>query len=442
MGLGGTTGGVGMINTAPVNFGAYKDTTTKPMLPGLGGTTPSNMGATSVAPPPIARPVQQSPQQQYTQNQGSDLSSLRSGLEGLSTSLSNFAASPEASTSQVPQEPKSDPYRDAITAYISSLTPTAEEKSAQDYLNRISTQNRLDYEKALNQGETLGYATGLAGQQARTAGIQEAGASGTLSALTGQRSAMTQAQKARLDYEQSLVPKPQEAYTLGAGEIRYDAKDNKIAEGGVKSLTLPASAQEFEYAKLQGYKGDYSQYQTEDANRKRSIVNINAAGLTPQMTSTALKLSDDYEQRSKDYYTVRDSFNRIESASQNPSAAGDMALLFSFMKILDPNSVVRETEYATAQNAGSIPERTRAAYNSAVNGQKLSEAQREDFVGRATSIFNTAKKQQDSIAKEFVQRSEQYGVPSNLVVRDTVATGAPTGTGTQDLTVLRSQYGY
>lgn len=235
MGLGGTTGGVGMINTAPVNFGAYKDTTTKPMLPGLRGTTPSNMGATSVAPPPIARPVQQSPQQQYTQNQGSDLSSLRSGLEGLSTSLSNFAASPGASTSQVPQEPKSDPYRDAITAYISSLTPTAEEKSAQDNLNRISTQNRLDYEKALNQGETLGYATGLAGQQARTAGIQEAGASGTLSALTGQRSAMTQAQKARLDYEQSLVPKPQEAYTLGEGQQRFDAQDKLIASGTSKS---------------------------------------------------------------------------------------------------------------------------------------------------------------------------------------------------------------
>ena len=38
-----------------------------------------------------------------------------------------------------------------------------------------------------------------------------------------------------------------------------------------------------------------------------------------------------------------------------PDAAGDMALIFSYMKMLDPNSTVREGEYATAQDAGSIP---------------------------------------------------------------------------------------
>jgi hypothetical protein len=39
----------------------------------------------------------------------------------------------------------------------------------------------------------------------------------------------------------------------------------------------PASVQEFEYAKTQGYKGSYEQYQTQDANRKRPVVNVSAA---------------------------------------------------------------------------------------------------------------------------------------------------------------------
>lgn len=42
--------------------------------------------------------------------------------------------------------------------------------------------------------------------------------------------------------------------------------------------SLPTSALEYEYAKSQGYNGSYTQYQNEDANRKRSVTNINTGG--------------------------------------------------------------------------------------------------------------------------------------------------------------------
>lgn len=51
-----------------------------------------------------------------------------------------------------------------------------------------------------------------------------------------------------------------------------------IVPGKAKEPTKPASAQEYEYAKTQGYKGSYEQYQNEDANRKRSVVNVGAPG--------------------------------------------------------------------------------------------------------------------------------------------------------------------
>jgi hypothetical protein len=38
-------------------------------------------------------------------------------------------------------------------------------------------------------------------------------------------------------------------------------------------------------------------------------------------------------------------------ATGKPSAAGDLSLMFSYMKMLDPGSVVRETEQALATNA-------------------------------------------------------------------------------------------
>lgn len=45
---------------------------------------------------------------------------------------------------------------------------------------------------------------------------------------------------------------------------------------GQYTATVPASAQEYQYAVNHGYKGSYSQYQTEDANRKAIIAKSNS----------------------------------------------------------------------------------------------------------------------------------------------------------------------
>lgn len=45
-----------------------------------------------------------------------------------------------------------------------------------------------------------------------------------------------------------------------------------------KNQSLPASAQEYEYAKANGYKGSYTQYQTEDANRKATAIGVVKSG--------------------------------------------------------------------------------------------------------------------------------------------------------------------
>ena len=58
------------------------------------------------------------------------------------------------------------------------------------------------------------------------------------------------------------------------------------------------------------------------------------------------------------------------------------------MKLQDPGSTVREGEFATAQNAGGIPERVRAMYNKAVNGERLDPAVRSDFVAQAEKIHS------------------------------------------------------
>ena len=70
------------------------------------------------------------------------------------------------------------------------------------------------------------------------------------------------------------------------------------------------------------------------------------------------KLVDKFEANSSDFFKVRDAFNRVVTSAEDPSAAGDLALIFNFMKTLDPGSVVRESEFSTAAQAGSFLDRT------------------------------------------------------------------------------------
>lgn len=99
------------------------------------------------------------------------------------------------------------------------------------------------------------------------------------------------------------------------------------------------------------------------------------------------KLRGELTKQRGDFFKVRDAFARVEASAQDPSPAGDLALIFNFMKILDPGSTVREGEFANAQNAGGVDDRIQSLYNSIIRGTRLTEAQRADFTSRAGQLF-------------------------------------------------------
>lgn len=111
----------------------------------------------------------------------------------------------------------------------------------------------------------------------------------------------------------------------------------------------------------------------------------------------------EYLGQAKPYIEVGQAYKKVAEASKNPSAAGDIAMIFGFMKILDPGSVVREGEFATAQNAAGIPDRVRAQYNAAINGQRLTDVQRTDFMNQAKNIVQSQRDNFNSTIKPFYE---------------------------------------
>lgn len=80
---------------------------------------------------------------------------------------------------------------------------------------------------------------------------------------------------------------------------------------------------------------------------------------------------------------------------------GDIALIISFMKALDPGSVVRETEFATAENAGGVPETVRNAYNKLVSGGRLTPEIKREFASAATSMYNSRLSGYNAFAQDY-----------------------------------------
>lgn len=120
-------------------------------------------------------------------------------------------------------------------------------------------------------------------------------------------------------------------------------------------------------------------------------------------------------QEVKDFRTVQSAYNSVQAAARNPSAAGDLSLIFAYMKILDPGSVVREQEFANAQNAAGVPDQIRNRYNQILNGQRLNPNQRRDFLNQANNLFQTRLQTYRGIENEYRGYAESYGVSPDRV---------------------------
>jgi len=132
------------------------------------------------------------------------------------------------------------------------------------------------------------------------------------------------------------------------------------------------------------------------------------------------KLRKEFDQSSASYRQALKGFNQVKAAAraENPTGADDVALVFGFMKTIDPGSVVREGEFATAENTAGVPTRVRAAYNKLLSGDRLDPVQREYFLGAARNQFVALQAPQKALEDRYANLSELYQIqPGRVVTR-------------------------
>ena len=106
----------------------------------------------------------------------------------------------------------------------------------------------------------------------------------------------------------------------------------------------------------------------------------------------------EFTKDTQDFEKIQQFKNQITNAPN--TGAGALTAVFGFMKLLDPNSVVRESEYANAENAGGVPARLRSIYNKALRGG-MGEELMAEFRAEAERIYGDR-------LKRYNRRYERY----------------------------------
>ena len=138
--------------------------------------------------------------------------------------------------------------------------------------------------------------------------------------------------------------------------------------------------------------------------------------------SNEMKLSGAFKQEPiyKDFSDMKSAYGQVVSSLAQGTPIGDVAGATKVMKLLDPGSVVRESELGIAMAAAGRMDRLQNYFSNMMSGQKLTPTQRDDFQKLSNELYSAAGQAYNNKRAEY----KQFGDAYNFKNLDT-ALGAP-----------------
>ena len=236
---------------------------------------------------------------------------------------------------------------------------------------------------------------------------------------------------------QQAMQKDETPLTVAPGASLVDRRTMKPVFTAPKEQSLPSAVQEYQFAQQQGYRGTFEQW---DRERKKAgavkvevPINMGQKGLDNE-----LSLHSKWRQEPiyKAHQDVKSAYSQISAALAQQSPAGDLAGATKLMKILDPGSVVRESELGMAMAASGAMDRLVNYADKIIKGTKLTPTQRKDFQTLADSLNAESVKQYNAKRNEYAGFAKDYGLNADRIVGAeergaTVAKPTPSAGGTR-----------
>lgn len=211
----------------------------------------------------------------------------------------------------------------------------------------------------------------------------------------------------------ALTPKPKEPIKVGAGDVLVDPTTFKPQfTAPTKPAEPPTSFREWQLSQTNpGFDG----WLTRRDASKTPKVEVNTSDPTA-VANFSLKLQNDVRGAFKGDNVIANQYRAMQNAVQNPSAKGDTALLYSFFKVLDPESTVREGELDLVMSSRSIPDKLKGYAQRLQSGQVLTPSERADLLAQAGEQVKARMGRADAEMKSYRSVAKTMGLdPEQLV---------------------------
>lgn len=163
------------------------------------------------------------------------------------------------------------------------------------------------------------------------------------------------------------------------------------------------------------------------------------------------KLRNDFKSEPiyKDFQDMRSAHAQISVAVNQGTPIADTAAATKIMKLLDPGSVVRESELGIAMAAAGKMDRLTNYVQMQISGNKLTPQQRKDFgaladelMAAATQAYNTKRSEYEQFGKGYGLNPAVLGPSAPPVKRDSIMKGSgPQPTTNPDVDAALKLYG-
>lgn len=146
-----------------------------------------------------------------------------------------------------------------------------------------------------------------------------------------------------------------------------------------------------------------------------SSVNVNTG---QKGFDNELKLRSDFKQEPvyKAHQEMQSAYSQIQQSLKQATPAGDLAGATKIMKLLDPGSVVRESELGMAMAATGLLDRAQNYASNIISGNKLTPKQRGEFQKLADALYGESIKQYNSKQGEYKKLGSEYGLNADRAI--------------------------
>ena len=127
----------------------------------------------------------------------------------------------------------------------------------------------------------------------------------------------------------------------------------------------------------------------------------------------------------KAHQEMDSAYRQIKQSLSAGTPAGDLAGATKLMKLLDPGSVVRESELGMAMQASGLMDRLSNYANMVVTGEKLTPTQRKEFQDLADSLYGESVSQFNTKRSEYERLGGEYGLNAGRALGPNVPQQSP-----------------